>query len=66
MPTPLLATKLHIPPLYPKPVPRRRVIERLNADLPARGGFHRALTLIYVPGSFGKTTLVKVVRSSAD
>ena len=40
MTTPLLTTKLYIPPIRPKLVPRPRLIERLNA------GLHRKLTLI--------------------
>jgi ATP/maltotriose-dependent transcriptional regulator MalT len=52
MPTPILATKLYIPPLRPKVVLRPRLIERLNE------GLHRKLTLISAPAGFGKTTLV--------
>ena len=52
MPTPILATKLYIPPLRPKVVSRPRLIERLNE------GLHRKLTLISAPAGFGKTTLV--------
>src|SRR3954451_22862723 len=52
MPTPILATKLYIPPLRPKVVHRPRLIERLNE------GLHRKLTLIAAPAGFGKTTLV--------
>jgi LuxR family maltose regulon positive regulatory protein len=52
MATPLLQTKLYVPPLRPELVPRPRLIERLNADL------HRKLTLISAPAGFGKTTLV--------
>jgi LuxR family maltose regulon positive regulatory protein len=48
----LLTTKLHIPPLRPELVSRRRLIERLDA------GLHRKLTLISAPAGFGKTTLV--------
>ncbi len=48
----MLATKLYIPPLRPKVVPRPRLIERLNE------GLHRKLTLISAPAGFGKTTLV--------
>ena len=58
MPTPLLATKLYIPPLYPRLVPLPSLIERLNVALSMRGGFPRALTLISPPGGFAKTTLV--------
>src|SRR5450759_1355587 len=52
MPTPILATKLYIPPLRPHVVIRPRLIERLNE------GLHRKLTLIAAPAGFGKTTLI--------
>ena len=52
MPTPILATKLHIQPLRPQVVLRPRLVERLNA------GLHRKLTLISAPAGFGKTTLI--------
>ncbi len=52
MPTPILATKLYIPPPRPNFVLRPRLIERLNE------GVHRKLTLISAPAGFGKTTLV--------
>jgi LuxR family transcriptional regulator, maltose regulon positive regulatory protein len=52
MPTPILATKLYLPPPRPNLVPRPRLIERLNE------GLHRKLTLISAPAGFGKTTLV--------
>jgi LuxR family maltose regulon positive regulatory protein len=48
---PILTTKLYIPPLLPKAVPRPRLIERLDR------GWHRRLTLISAPAGFGKTTL---------
>ena len=59
MVTPLLRTKLYIPPVRPDPstglrtrlVSRPRLSERLNA------GLHRKLTLISTPAGFGKTTL---------
>jgi LuxR family maltose regulon positive regulatory protein len=61
----LLQTKLYIPPIRPELISRPRLIERLNAGLPTRGGlsrtqdaFPRALTLISAPAGFGKTTLV--------
>src|SRR6202049_3494511 len=50
--TPLLTTKLYIPPLRPNVVSRPRLIERLNE------GLYRQLTLISAPAGFGKTTLV--------
>jgi LuxR family maltose regulon positive regulatory protein len=52
MPTPILATKLYIPPPRRELVLRPRLIERLNESL------HRKLTLISAPAGFGKTTLV--------
>ncbi len=52
MSTPILTTKLYIPPPRPKVVLRSRLIERLNE------GLHRKLTLISAPAGFGKTTLV--------
>ncbi|HET7088089.1 MAG TPA: LuxR family transcriptional regulator, partial [Anaerolineae bacterium] len=52
MSTPILATKLYIPPPRPKVVLRPRLIERMNEAL------HRKLTLICAPAGFGKTTLV--------
>src|SRR5262249_30587081 len=52
MSTPILATKLYIPPPRPKLVLRPRLFERLNE------GLHRKLTLISAPAGFGKTTLV--------
>ncbi|MBK8934297.1 MAG: helix-turn-helix transcriptional regulator [Chloroflexi bacterium] len=54
MPTPILATKLYIPPPRPSIVPRPRLINRLNTGL-AMGG---KLTLISASAGFGKTTLV--------
>src|SRR4030067_647543 len=52
MSTPILATKLYIPPPRPKIVLRPRLIERLNE------GMHCKLPLISAPAGFGKTTLV--------
>src|SRR5947208_6560452 len=52
MSTPVLATKLYIPPPPPKAVRRPRLIARLNE------GLHRKLTLISAPAGFGKTTLL--------
>ena len=54
MSTPILATKLYIPPPRPKVVLRPRLVARLNEGLPAG---HK-LTLISAPAGFGKTTLV--------
>ncbi len=63
METPLLQTKLYIPPLRPDLVPRPSQIERLNEGLGQNQGFQnqgfgRKLTLISAPAGFGKTTLV--------
>jgi LuxR family maltose regulon positive regulatory protein len=52
MSTPILATKLYIPPPRPTLVLRPRLIERLNEAL------HHKLTLISAPAGFGKTTLL--------
>ncbi len=52
MTTPLLQTKLYIPPTRPELVPRPRLIERLHTRP------NRKLTLISAPAGFGKTTLV--------
>jgi len=52
MSTPILATKLYIPPLRPNVVSRPRLLERLNE------GLQRNLILISAPAGFGKTTLV--------
>ncbi|MGB8981953.1 MAG: tetratricopeptide repeat protein [Anaerolineales bacterium] len=52
MSTPILATKLYIPPPRSKAVLRPRLIEQLNE------GLHRKLTLISASAGFGKTTLV--------
>jgi LuxR family maltose regulon positive regulatory protein len=76
MATPLLKTKLYIPPIRPDPstglpstalgagrtwlVPRPRLIERLNE------GLHRKLTLVSAPAGYGKTTLVNAWLRSTD
>jgi LuxR family maltose regulon positive regulatory protein len=52
MSTPLLSTKLFVPPLRPELVPRPRLIERLNA------GMARKLTLVSAPAGYGKTTVL--------
>jgi len=49
--TPLLKTKLYIPPVRPGLVARPRLIERINT------GATRKLTLVSAPAGFGKTTL---------
>jgi LuxR family maltose regulon positive regulatory protein len=52
MATPLLQTKLYIPPVREELVPRPRLVERLNVSMAAK------LTLISAPAGFGKTTLI--------
>jgi len=52
MPTPILATKIHIPAPRPKLVFRPHLIERLNDALRCK------LTLVSAPAGFGKTTLI--------
>lgn len=52
MSTPILATKLYLPPARSALVLRPRLTERLN------DGLHRKLILISAPAGFGKTTLV--------
>lgn len=54
MPSRILYTKLHIPPIRPQFIIRPRLIERLNEGLQ----LGRKLTLISAPAGFGKTTLV--------
>jgi ATP/maltotriose-dependent transcriptional regulator MalT len=58
--TPILATKLYLPPLRPNVVSRPRLLERLN------GGLYRKLTLISAPAGFGKTTLLSAWVDSLD
>ncbi len=52
MPTPILTTKIYVPPPRTKVVVRADLIARLNT------GVQRKLTLISAPAGFGKTTLV--------
>jgi LuxR family transcriptional regulator, maltose regulon positive regulatory protein len=52
MSTPVLATKLFIPPAPPAVVSRARLLDHLNE------GLSRRLTLVSAPAGFGKTTLV--------
>lgn len=61
MVTPLLTTKLYMPPSRPQLVSRPRLIERLNT------GLQRRLTLVSAPAGFGKTTLlVEWLRGQAE
>jgi LuxR family maltose regulon positive regulatory protein len=50
--TPLLATKLYVPPLRRDYVPRPRLLARLAE------GLERRLVLVSAPAGFGKTTLL--------
>jgi LuxR family transcriptional regulator, maltose regulon positive regulatory protein len=52
MSTPVLATKLFVPPPQPRVVPRPRLVERLD------DGLQRGLILVCAPAGFGKTTLI--------
>ena len=54
MSTPILTTKLYIPPSRSKIVSRPQLVERLNEGLAT----DHKLTLISAPAGFGKTTLV--------
>ncbi|MDQ1580706.1 MAG: hypothetical protein QOD05_1481 [Microbacteriaceae bacterium] len=54
MATPVLSTKLFVPPRRPQSVTRAQLIERLNEGRAAG----RKLTLISAPVGFGKTTLL--------
>ena len=60
MTTPLLTTKLYIPPVRPELVPRPSLIQRLNE------GLDRKLTLISAPAGFGKTTLLSEWAAGVD
>src|SRR5262245_50156732 len=50
--TPILTTKLSIPPRRPDWAPRPRLLKRLDQ------GLRRKLTLVSAPAGFGKTTLL--------
>ena len=52
MSTPILTTKLFIPPPSPNLVSRSRLIERLNQSVTGK------LTIVSAPAGFGKTTLL--------
>jgi LuxR family transcriptional regulator, maltose regulon positive regulatory protein len=60
MSTPILATKLYIPPPQPGVVLRLRLIEHLNE------GLHHRLTLICAPAGFGKSTLISEWLASSE
>src|SRR5688500_15217232 len=54
MPSPLLATKLHVPPPRPQIVARPRLLGRLGSAADAG----RKLALVCAPAGFGKTTIL--------
>lgn len=58
--TPILATKLFVPPTRPGAIRRRRLIERLNE------GLQRRLTLISALAGSGKTALVSQWGAGCD
>jgi len=63
MATPILATKLYIPPPRPELVPRPRLIKRLNLSHRRKAG----VALISAPAGFGKTTVVtEWIHQSGD
>ncbi len=62
MSTPILATKLYVPPTRPQLVLRPRLIEQLNDGLSSG----RKLTLISASAGFGKTTLVSEWIASCE
>jgi LuxR family maltose regulon positive regulatory protein len=60
METPLLRTKLYVPPTRPVLVPRPRLTRRLSEAL------DRKLTLVSAPAGFGKTTLLSEWIETCD
>jgi LuxR family maltose regulon positive regulatory protein len=60
MTTPILATKLYMPPPRLNVVSRPRLFERLHE------GLHRKLTVISAPAGFGKTTLTSAWVKGLD
>jgi LuxR family transcriptional regulator, maltose regulon positive regulatory protein len=60
MSSPVIATKILIPPRRAQRVNRRRLIDRMNASLPLR------LTLVSAPAGFGKTTLASEWAAASD
>ncbi len=58
MPSPLLATKVSLPPRQSRWVNRPRLLDRLNEGLCEQGSFTRRLSLVCAPAGYGKTTLV--------
>ncbi len=60
MPSPILATKLYIPP------PRSRVVHRPHLNERLNEGLYRKLTLVSAPAGFGKTTLISEWVAGCD
>ena len=60
MSTPILATKLYIPPPRPKAVARPRLIQQLHA------GVQRKLSLLSAPAGFGKTSVLAEWIAQSD
>ncbi len=54
MATPVISTKLFVPPQRPRSVPRSRLVTRIDVGRAAG----RRLTLVSAPAGFGKTTLL--------
>src|SRR5919107_6009806 len=60
MSTPILATKLYVPPPRPTVVPRPRLVQRLDE------GLHRKFSLVSAPAGFGKSTLLSTWVAGSD
>ena len=60
MSTPILATKLYVPPPRPTVVLRPRLVKRLDE------GLHRKLSLVCAPAGFGKSTLLSAWVAGSD
>ena len=61
MTTPILQTKLYLPPAGPNLVSRSRLIERLDEGIRTT-----KLTLISAPAGYGKTTLLSEWNAAGD
>jgi LuxR family maltose regulon positive regulatory protein len=66
MTTPLLTTKLCIPPPRPNLVPRPRLIERLNAGLHRKLTPMRSIGLIIRPGRLWQDDAGERIRKALD
>ena len=62
--TPILATKLFLPPTRAFSVPRARLVEQLKASLGPNSS--RKLTLVSASAGFGKTTIVSEWLSASE